>query len=117
MVYAVALFLVGCGGSDAQIYGPDEVEQAFGNAGLPLQRMPSVGAEQPAMGETSSCATRYLVRSRGALITVSVCDAEADAADVAPDDSMHRANIAVETSIPNPEVHDRISRALDALEG
>jgi len=117
MVYAVALFLVGCGGSDAQIYGPDEVEQAFGNAGLPLQRMPSVGAEQPAMGETSSCATMYLVRSRGALITVSVCDAEADAADVAPDDSMHRSNVAVETPSDDPRLRERISRALDALEG
>ena len=69
------------------------------------------------MGETSSCGTRYLVRTRGALISVSVCDAEADAAEVAPDASMHRGNVAVETAAADARLHDRIARALDGLDG
>jgi len=108
--------LAGCGGSDTT-YQPDEVQQAFREAGLPLQRLPSVGAEQPAMGETSSCATRYLVRSGSSLIHVSVCDLEEDAAQIASADTMRRANVAVEYSGYDAQIHERIDRAPDGLEG
>jgi len=119
-IAALAVALAGCGGSgtsSSASYDPDEVERAFREAGLPLRRVPSAGAEQPAMGETSSCGTRYLVRSRGSLIAVSVCDTEGDAEDVAPDGSMHRGNVAVETAAGDAATHQRISQALDGLEG
>jgi hypothetical protein len=118
LVTALALF-AGCGGGSDEptTYTQGEVEQAFREAGLTLQRLPAAGAEQPAMGETSSCGTRYLVRARGALVSVSICDAEADAADVAPGGSMHRGNVAVETAATDAATHERIERALDALDG
>ena len=117
---ALAAFVLGgCGGgsSGAATYEPTEVERAFRDVGLPLKRLPSVGAEQPAMGETSSCGTRYIALSGDAAISVSLCDREQDAQAVAPADSMHRANVAVEYAGDEAEVHERIGRALDGLQG
>ncbi len=114
-VLALAVVLAGCGGSGTTTYEPGEVEQAFRSAGLQLQRVGSVGAEQPAMGEVSGCATRYLARSAGGPLSVSVCDGVGAATAVAASRSMRRANVAVEYAGSDPRIRDRIRRALDAL--
>jgi hypothetical protein len=117
VVLAFGALVAGCGGSgDRQEYAPSDVEQAFASAGLSLRRLPSVGAEQPAMGETSECGTRYLARSAGGLLSVSVCDRAGAAANVAAGDRMRRANVVVEYAGDDHRVHARIERALDALE-
>ncbi len=112
----LAAALAGCGGSGTTTYEPGEVEQAFRSAGLPLQRVGSVGAEQPAMGEISGCATRYLARADAARLSVSVCDSEGAATAVASSRSLRRANVAVEYAGTNPGVRERISRALNTLD-
>jgi hypothetical protein len=116
-VLSLAIVLAGCGGSGGEAsYEPGEVESAFREAGLQLQRLPSVGAEQPAMGETSSCGVRYLAPAVERALSVSVCDDARDAEEITSDPSMQRANVAVEYAGDDSGTHERISRALDALE-
>ena len=111
----LAVVLGGCGGAEQAEYSPADVQRAFRAEGLVLQRVPSVGAEQPAMGEVSGCGTRYFARSAAALVAVSVCDGSGAAAAVASGRSMRRQNVAVEYAGSDRRVRDRIGRALDAL--
>ena len=76
-----------------------------------------MGAEQPAMGETSRCGTRYVSSSAEALVSVSVCDTSDDTSGVARGATMRRGNVAVEYGGADARIRRRIERALNALAG
>jgi hypothetical protein len=93
------------------------VERAFRAQGVALRPETSNGAEQPAMGETSPCATRFLgVTNRGSII-VSVCDDRRSAAGV-PNAHVFRrtrVNVVVDYSGRDTATQERIKRALVGL--
>jgi hypothetical protein len=111
-----ALLLAGCGGSGdggSASFEPADVERAFSDAGITLRKLPSAGAEQPAMGETSACGTRYVSARQGVFLTVAVCD---DAEAAAGLGAQHAGNVAVEYAGDDADVRTRVDRALDSLE-
>jgi hypothetical protein len=106
------LALAGCG--SASRYDAGDVESVFRANGLPLQRIPSRGAEQPAMGEISACATRFTATAAGGALAVSVCD-DAKAAGSLSGDYLTRGNVAVEYSGHDERTQRRIAAALADL--
>lgn len=119
VVVVVALLVgIGCGKSrsrdDRVVHAAAAVEQAFRDAGITLRKISAAGAEQPAMGETSACATRYVAEDAGVLLTVAICD-DAEAAEGIGAQSAD--NVAVQYAGDDPAVRERVDRALDSLDG
>jgi hypothetical protein len=109
---------MGCGGNATHVFSSKDVERAFGTEGLVLHPLPSNGAEQPAMGETSPCATRFAATtSRGSLI-VSVCENRRAAESVPSGQPFRRTrdNVLVEYSGSDAPTRARIGHALAALD-
>lgn len=118
MIALLAVAGCGSGGSNAEpAFSGKDVERAFGKAGIVLRPVPSNGAEQPAMGETSPCATRYLGARTSGSIIVTVCDTRGAAAGIptAHVFRRRRANVVVDYSGIDPRTRTRISAALDGL--
>jgi hypothetical protein len=113
-----AAVAAGCGGSSHATFDAAQVERAFRAQGISLDRLPSNGAEQTAMGTTSRCATAYLghVNSR-VLLTVWVCDSAEDAREqrILREDTV-RGNVAVQIPTGDSELRGRVQRALDGLD-
>jgi hypothetical protein len=113
LVLSIALVLAGCGGGSGTTFGGTDVERAFRAAGIELRPVPSNGAEQPAMGMTSACASQFVASTAGAVINVAVCDDASAAASAGG--RLRRANVAVRFT-GSGAVESKIQRALDGLD-
>jgi hypothetical protein len=112
-----AAVAAGCGGSSHATFDAAQVEHAFRAQGISLDRLPSNGAEQTAMGTTSRCATAYLGHVKSSVLTVWVCDSARDAREqrILREDTV-RGNVAVQIPNGDSELRGRVQRALDGLD-
>ena len=113
-----AVLLAGCGGAraGAQPYDAAVVKRAFATQGFALQPLAANGAEQPAMGVTSSCESRYRADGEHGSVVVFVCEDERAARGTVVISGLHRRNVLVLLSGENPVLRRRALRALAALD-
>ena len=109
-----------CGGGQQNAgrqFAPDNVEAAFRAHGFALHRLASNGAEQPAMGETSACATRFSATPAPGTVTIFVCD-DAHAATSVPTSAFRRTreNVVVTYTGGDRATRARIAEALSGLD-
>lgn len=117
LAVACVVVAAGCGGSSQRTYDADQVERAFREQGIVLDKLPSNGAEQTAMGTTSPCATGYFGRAKMRMVAVWVCDSAGAARNLPLERMTVRANVAVELlNGGGPELRGRVQRALAGLD-
>jgi hypothetical protein len=117
LAVACAVVAAGCGGSSQRTFDANQVERAFRAQGIVLDKLPSNGAEQTAMGTTSPCATGYFGRANMRMLAVWVCESAGDAHKLPLERLTIRANVAVELlNGGGPELRGRVERALAGLD-